>query len=285
MSRGSIALVESWAGEIMRPNVSSKVMVSALLVIFFFNAATAQSPAAQSAAPPAAGSPFPLAPPPRPQIYPTPLNDSNDGFVPIFNGTSLDGWDGDPRYWRVEDHEIVGEVTPATLLKQNNFLIWRGGAPANFELKAEFRISPQGNSGINYRSVEYPGTKWLMRGYQADIDGANKYTGQNYEERGRTFIAPRGTITYIATGEKPQVIASLGSADDLKAFIKPGDWNEYHLIVCGNVLIHILNGHVMCEVIDDDTVNRKMSGLIGVQVHVGPPMKIEYRSFLLKTLP
>src|ERR1017187_511782 len=95
---------------------------------------------------------FPLAPPPGPQIYPTPLVDSNEGFVSIFNGTSLDGWEGDPRYWRVEDHEIVGEVTPATLLKQNNFLIWRGGAPANFELKVEFRISAQGNSGINYRS-------------------------------------------------------------------------------------------------------------------------------------
>jgi hypothetical protein len=244
--------------------------------------------ASQPAATPQAAPAFPLAPPPGPQIYPTPLVDSNDGFVPIFNGTSLDGWDGDPRYWRVEDHMIVGEVTPATLLKQNNFLIWRGGAPANFELKAEFRISSGGNSGINYRSVEIPGTKWLMRGYQADIDGASKYTGQNYEERGRTFLAPRGTITYVATGEKPAIIASLGSADDLKAFIKPSgseEWNEYHLIVRGNLLIHILNGHVMSEVIDDDTVNRKFSGLIGVQVHVGPPMKIEYRSFLLKELP
>jgi hypothetical protein len=225
---------------------------------------------------PTVAQPFPLAPPPGPQIMPIPLNNSNDGFVSIFNGTSLDGWEGDSRYWRVEDHEIVGEVTPATLLKQNNFLIWRGGTPANFELKAEFRISAQGNSGINYRSEEIPGTKFLLRGYQADIDAANKYTGQNYEERGRTFLAPRGTITYAATGQKPAIIATLGSA---------GDWNEYHLIVRGNVLIHILNGHVMCEVIDEDMEHRKMSGLIGVQVHVGPPMKIEYRNFLLKTLP
>lgn len=228
---------------------------------------------------------FALAPPPGPQINPTPLTDSDAGFVPIFNGMSLEGWDGDPRYWRVENHILTGEVTPETLLKQNSFLIWRGGSPANFELKAEFRISAQGNSGINYRSVEMPGTKWLMRGYQADIDAANKYTGQNYEERGRTFLAPRGTITYVATGQVPAVIASLGSADELKSFIKAGDWNQYHLIIRGNVLIHILNGHVMSEVIDDDAVNRKFSGLIGVQVHVGPPMKIEYRSMLLKTLP
>jgi Domain of Unknown Function (DUF1080) len=277
MKETAAALVESVAGETMRIYIAARFAIAGLVLAGIMCAG------GQSPTPPA--GPFPLAPPPGPQIYPTPLSDANDGFVPIFNGKTLDGWDGDPRYWRVEDGAIVGEVTPATLLKQNNFLIWRGGSPANFELKAEFRISPQGNSGINYRSVEIPGTKWLMRGYQADIDGANKYTGQNYEERGRTFLAPRGTITYTATAQKPAVIASLGTADELKAFIKPGDWNEYHLIVRGNVLIHILNGHVMCEAIDDDEANRKFAGLIGVQVHVGPPMKIEYRSMLLKNLP
>jgi len=228
---------------------------------------------------------YPLAPAPETQTYPTPLSDSDAGFVPIFNGTSLDGWDGDSHYWRVEDHILIGEVTPQTLLRQNSFLIWRGGAPANFELKVEYRISPGGNSGINYRSAEVPGTKWLMSGYQADIDGPNRYTGQNYEERGRSFLAQRGTISYIATGQKPAIIASLGSADELTAFIKSGDWNQYHLIIRGNVLIHILNGHIMSEVIDDDTSNRKLSGLIGVQLHVGAPMKIEYRSILLKVLP
>ncbi|GAC1417853.1 MAG: DUF1080 domain-containing protein [Acidobacteriaceae bacterium] len=230
-------------------------------------------------------SPFPLAPPAGPQIYPVPMDDSSEGFVPIFNGTSLDEWETDPRYWRVENGMLVGEVTPATLLKQNNFAIWRGGKPANFEMKVAFRITAQGNSGINYRSEEISGTRFLLRGYQADIDGASRYTGQNYEERGRTFLAPRGAITYVATRQKPAVIASLGSADELKAFVKPGDWNEYHVIARGNVLIHILNGHVMCEVIDDDVEHRKMSGLIGVQVHVGPPMKVEYRSILLKELP
>lgn len=228
---------------------------------------------------------FPLAPPAGPQTYPTPMVDDESGFAPIFDGKSLNGWDADPAYWRVEGGEIVGEVTPQTLLKQNNFLIWRGGAPRDFELIVEYRISDGGNSGINYRSVEIPNTKWLLRGYQADIDGANKYTGQNYEERGRTFLAMRGQMTRVAPGKPPSVIGSLGSADDLKAFIKPGDWNQYHLIIRGNVLIHILNGQVMSEVIDDDVPNRKMEGLIGVQVHVGPPMKIEYRKFLLKTLP
>jgi hypothetical protein len=252
-------------------------LTCAVLSLALATAAAAQAPVVPS--------PFPLAPPAGAQIQPTPLDESNDGFVPIFDGKSLNGWEGDSRYWRVENGEIVGEVTPETLLKQNNFLIWRGGQPSNFELKFQFRISAQGNSGVNYRSEEIAGTKYLLRGYQADIDGANRYTGQNYEERGRTFLAPRGTITYAATGAKPAVIAQIGSADELKQFVKNGDWNEYHIIARGNVLIHVLNGHVMCEVIDEDTEHRKMSGLIGVQVHVGPAMKIEYRSMLLKQLP
>ena len=227
--------------------------------------------------------PYPFAPPAGPQSYPHPLTDTNEGFQPIFDGT-LKNWDGDPQYWRVDNGILVGEVTPSNLLKQNSFLIWRGGTPKDFELKVEFRISDHGNSGINYRSVEIPNTKWLLRGYQADIDGADKYTGQNYEERGRTFLAMRGQVTRV-DGTGPTVIASLGSGDELKAFIHANDWNQYHLIVHGNLLIHILNGHIMCEVIDDDTANRKFEGLIGVQVHVGPPMKIEYRSILLKPLP
>ncbi len=247
-------------------------IVLVALTLALTQAATRQTPV----------QPYPFAPPPGPQIYPHPLVDSNDGFQPIFDG-ALKNWDGDPQYWRVENGILVGEVTPNNLLKQNSFLIWRGGAPKDFELKAEFRISDHGNSGINYRSVEISGTRWLLRGYQADIDGADKYTGQNYEERGRTFLAMRGEITHVdASG--PTVVANLGTADELKAFIRPNDWNQYHLIIRGNLLIHILNGHIMSEVIDDDTVNRKFEGLIGVQVHVGPPMKIEYRSILLKPL-
>lgn len=224
------------------------------------------------------------APPPvPPQTYP--VADADDaGYEAIFDGKSLAGWEGDPKYWRVEGGVLVGEVTPETLLKTNSFLIWRGGAPKDFELRVEYRISALGNSGVNYRSVEVPGVPWGMRGYQADIDGRNRYTGQNYEERGRTFNAMRGQITHIRTGKKAEIIGSVGDIKDLESFIKVDDWNEYHLIVRGNTLIHILNGHVMSVVIDDDTENRRFDGQIGVQVHVGPPMKIEYRSFRLKKL-
>ena len=220
----------------------------------------------------------------------TPASAPDAGFVALFDGNTLTGWDGDPVYWRVENNAIVGEITPETIVKRNTFLIWRGGAPKDFELKVEYRISAQGNSGVNYRSWELTDAKWSLAGYQADIDGALKnkpplrHTGQNYEERGRTFLARRGEIVRVGPDGKPVVIGSLGESEALKAFIKEDDWNEYHLIASGSVLTHILNGHVMSIVIDEDPEHRKAQGLIGVQVHVGPPMKVEYRSFKLKRL-
>lgn len=221
---------------------------------------------------------------------PAAVADAEASFQPIFDGKTLAGWEGDPKYWRVENGCIVGEITPATILKQNTFLIWRGGAPKDFELKVEYRISSQGNSGINYRSTELPDQKLVMRGYQADIDGPEKnkpplrHTGQNYEERGRTFLALRGQVARIEEGKKPEIIGSLGTVEETKAFINNDGWNELHVIARGNVLMHILNGHLVSVVIDDDVKNRRSDGLLGVQVHVGPPMKIEYRNFLLKNL-
>ena len=215
--------------------------------------------------------------------WPVNMNDES-GFVPIFDGKTLAGWEGDPQYWRVEDGALVGEVTPTNLLKVNSFIVWRGGEPKNFELKVEYRISAKGNSGINYRSEMVTNGPWTMKGYQADIDGRNQYTGQNYEERGRTFLALRGQVTREVEGQLPEILGTLGSTNELLSVIKTNDWNEYHLIVSGNVLTHILNGRVMSVVLDEDKPNRKFSGLLGVQVHVGPPMKIEYRNFRIKNL-
>ncbi len=104
------------------------------------------------------------------------------GFVEIFDGKTLNNWEGDSTYWRVENGNLVGEVTPATLLKQNSFIIWRGGIVADFELKVQYRISKEGNSGLNYRSEEVEGRRFTLRGYQADLDGADLYSGSNYEE-------------------------------------------------------------------------------------------------------
>ena len=216
------------------------------------------------------------------QNFPLPLIGDENGFISIFDGKSLKGWEGDSVYWNVEDGKIVGRVTPETILKRNSFLIWRGGTTGDFELKLEYKVSAEGNSGINYRSLEVEGLPLALRGYQCDIDGVNYWTGQNYEERGRTFLALRGQITQISNGEKPVEIGTFGGKDQLKEYIKKGDWNECHLIIKGNTMIHIINKHLMSVVVDNDISNRKNDGLLGVQVHVGPPMTIEYRNIRIK---
>ena len=218
------------------------------------------------------------------------------GFEPIFDGT-MKQWDGDPAYWKAENGALIGESTPANPLKENTFVIWRGGEPADFELKLEFRMNST-NSGIQFRSQHLPpGTKagnevvagkWVLKGYQADIDFNNQYTGMIYEEKGRMFLTERGTprqAVYIAADGTKRVIGNLErSADELKALVKPGDWNHVHLIARGNTLINIVNGHVMTVIVDDDPKGRAMKGLIGFQIHVGPPMKIEFRNIYLKKL-
>ena len=233
-------------------------------------------------------------------FYTSCVAQSKKDFVQLFDGKSLKGWEGDANYWRVENGCLVGEITPDKLLKSNSFIIWQGGQPADFELIVECRITVDGNSGINYRSTKVTDTPHALKGYQADIDGKNRYTGQNYEERGRTTLAYRGQKTEINPLEKPganvrddvknnawtglKVTESLGNIDSLKSRIKNEDWNEIHLVVKGNRLQHFVNGVLMSDVTDNDTANRTMKGLLGVQVHVGPPMKVEYRNIRLKQL-
>jgi len=205
-------------------------------------------------------------------------------FVSISNGRDLKGWKGDSTYWRVENGLLIGEVTPSTLLKRNSFIIYQKNMPDNFELKVEYRVSAKGNSGINYRSVLIDGERFALKGYQADIDGEDNWSGQNYEERGREFLALRGQKVVIEPNGKIQLTDTLGTKADLQKFIHKEDWNEYHLIINGNRLQHFINGVLMSDVTDQDSVHQTFTGYLGVQVHVGPPMKIEYRDFRVKKL-
>lgn len=207
---------------------------------------------------------------------------SKGGFKKIFDGKTLKGWKGDTDYWRVENKCIIGEVTPEKILKTNTFLIYQEAQPGDFELKAEFKITTDGNSGINYRSEMFEGVPYALKGYQADIDGKNVYTGQNYEERGRGFLAKRGENAVLEEGKEPQIIASLGNSDSLKNIIKSNDWNNILIVAKGNKLRHYINGVLMSEVTDNDGTNQKAAGYLGVQVHVGPPMQVQYRNIYIK---
>ncbi|MDR2673711.1 MAG: DUF1080 domain-containing protein [Opitutaceae bacterium] len=234
---------------------------------------------------PAQTSPAPYVP--KQSDRPAPVKGDEPGFRSLFDGRTLDGWAGNPVYWRVEDGCIVGEITPETVVKSNTFIIWQGGRPADFELKLDYRISEKGNSGINYRSaiVPVPATpenKFAMRGCQCDLDGGNRHSGNNYEERGRRFLAMRGQLTRVTGDRPPVLVARTGEETELAGAVGPG-WNAVHLIIRGNTLVHMINGRVMSITIDDDARNRAERGLIGMQVHVGPPMKVEFRNIRLKT--
>ena len=229
-------------------------------------------------------------------------SDSTSKFHSIFNGKTLEGWHGDATYWSVKDGILIGEVTPETILKRNSFVIYEKEQPTNFELKLEYRISESGNSGINYRSEKIEKIPFALRGYQSDIDGKNKYTGQNYEEKKRTTLAYIGEKVIIESmpdsipltnlrknvkrncWQTINVVASLGNIKELKTSIKDNNWNTMHLIVKDNRMQHFVNGILMSDVTDLDTKNRSNKGFIGVQVHVGPPMKVEYKNIKLKHL-
>jgi hypothetical protein len=218
---------------------------------------------------------------PSPETLVPPLLET--GFQPIFDGKTLNGWDGDSSFWRAEGGAITGETSATHQPRQNTFCIWRGAQPGDFELKAQYRISG-GNSGFQYRSVERTDVaKWVMQGYQADIDAEQRYTGQLYEERDRGFLAPRGTFSYAALGKKPGSIGAVGDPDQLRGFIRNNEWNDLHVVARGDSLVHLLNGHVMCAFLDDDTAHRKRDGLIGIQLHVTDAgMKIEARNIRIK---
>lgn len=207
---------------------------------------------------------------------------SKESFKNIFDGKTLNGWKGDTATWRVEDNSIVGEVSENKPLKANTFLIYTGSEPSDFELKADFKITAAGNSGIQYRSEMVPDVPFGLKGYQADIDGNNVYTGQNYEERGRGFLAKRGENALLETGRQPQIVSSVGDADSLKSLIRAEDWNTIHIIANGNRLRHYINGVLMSDVTDNDSSLGKSKGIIGLQAHVGPPMRVAYRNIQLK---
>ncbi|MFH5885469.1 DUF1080 domain-containing protein [Halalkalibaculum sp. DA3122] len=213
-------------------------------------------------------------------------SDPDQGFRRILTEEKRENWEGNPEYWQFEDGILIGEVPEASPLRGNIFYRWEKEV-TNFELKVEYRISSKGNSGIYYRSTASKENENVLLGYQADIDGANTYSGivyENYEDRGHQILANRGQVIQVSEQDVPAEIGSVGQSEALATKINSDGWNSYHLIVRGDTIIQMLNGQVMCILIDRYT-NRVKKGMLGVQLHQGPPMKVEYRNFRFKKLP
>lgn len=208
--------------------------------------------------------------------------DTERGFTPIFNGKDLTGWEGEPGYWSVQDGAITGETTVQKPLKRPTYLFWRGGKPADFEFRATFRLSGQGgNSGINFRSQELP--TWDVKGYQADMDTAGKYTGMIYECNQRGIIMAPGQKLVIAEDGR-RTVTTLAPAAELQKLIKPNDWNQYTVIARGPEIILKVNGTVTAQVIDREKGKAAASGVITLQLHPGHPMKVQFKDIRIKIL-
>lgn len=294
----------------MSSRPGSRHLAPAILTLTCLGAVCVSSTLAQQPAPaPATASRF---------VQPEPINfDDHEGWTQIFDGKSLTGWDGPSEVWHVEDGSIVGVSSDEHPSGTTN-IIWRGGEVGNFRLKVEMKLEGKGaNGGIQYRSESIPPAlrkippdrlaqmtaeqkqrmekneallqkhaKWNLTGYQGDFDYNNRYTGQLYEQdSSRGIIAWRGQMVATEPNQKPRLLGTLGSSDELKSYIKPGEWNQVEIIADGNTLIHIVNGHVMAMLIDTDPKFYKAKGLLAFEIEGGGDVKISHRNVWLKKLP
>ena len=188
-----------------------------------------------------------------------------DGFTPLFNGKNLDGWDGDPALWSVQNGVIVGSSDnhPFTV---NTFLIYKDKTFSDFILRADIKLRNH-NSGIQFRSQRLPGPGWIMAGLQADASDVGDHSawGNLYEERGR---------------ERRLMKVQDEGWQKAKPVLHKGDWNSYEILAQGPHLRLTFNG-----VVTIDTEDAKaLTGYIGLQMHAGELMRVEFRNIRIKEL-
>lgn len=203
-----------------------------------------------------------------------------EGFVPLFNGKDLSGWDGDPKLWKVEGGLVTGICTGPDSPVNNTFLIWRGGQVKDFELKATVRVIGDNNSGIQYRSRPLPEAgPWGIMGYQLDIHPALEHTGMTYEEKGRGIFGLNGKNVLL----DPEGARWL-TAEHEPVKVDVTQWNEYTIIARGNHLIHQVNGQTTSELVDHDAKGRALEGLLAIQLHRGNANTVQIKDLRLKVL-
>lgn len=217
--------------------------------------------------------------------------DAAPGFTSLFNGKDLTGWTGNPELWSVKDGAITGITKADPKLTHNTFLVWTNGTTSDFELRLKYRIE-KGNSGIQYRSKVAEQGKFgpIVGGYQADFEAGKTYSGILYEERGRGILAQRGQKTTIkadpanARKHKVEVTGSVGKSEEIQAKIKDEDWNDYVVIARGNHLQHFINGVPTVDVTDEHEAGAANEGVLALQIHVGPPMVVQFKGIEFKAL-
>jgi hypothetical protein len=219
-----------------------------------------------------------------------------DGFVSLFNGKDLTGWDGLDGFWSVKDGAIAGAESKEHPAPQTDLNLAASVANpekfANFELRYAYRFTtPDGNSGLQFRSKltdkqDGPVTKHCG-GYQADCDATQGYDGTIYDESGvaggRKTMSNRGQSTHWTADNKRENTPLSESSDDLKKLIKVGEWNDVVLVANGNHVTYTVNGHLMTELVDDSP-HALANGVIGLQLHHGFVMEVQFKDLRIKFL-
>lgn len=209
-----------------------------------------------------------------------------EGFELIFNGKDLADWEGDEKLWSVENGEIVGRTGAEgpTKLTYNSFLIWKGKPVENFVLRFDIKLTPKGNSGVQYRSwrVDDPEKPFRVQGYQADFDGSHVHSGILYGEGYRGILCHRGMESVVKDDHKAHPVRTFAQSDDLKKEIKVDQWNSYEVTAREFTFTNRINGHVMSICTDEDKEVRRSSGIIAIQAHIGPPMEVRVKNIRLK---
>lgn len=207
-----------------------------------------------------------------------PVSAEETDFQVLFNGKDLTGWKG-LDFWSVDNGAIVGETTSEHPTKGNTFLVWQGGEVGDFEFRCKVRFQGN-NSGVQYRSEVVDPANFVLKGYQADLHPNPDYFGMLYGEKtGRGIIATSGQKVVIGEDGKKNVEGKVGGNQSLSE----SEWNELRIVAVGNRLIHQVNGLTTVDV-TDGSKDAMAKGVLGLQLHAGPPMKVEFRNVLLKNL-
>lgn len=209
---------------------------------------------------------------------PSPAVDDDD-FTPMFNGNDLDGWESKPGGWWVEDGAITSESTEAKPCLKHHYLYWRGGEPGDFVLRFAYKLVG-GNSGVQFRSEPRP--EYDTWGYQADMEDGDQWTGCLFQHD-RGGVVMRGYKAAIAE-DGTRTETQFADPADLLKVVKKHDWNDYEVEARGSVITLRINGQLMCEVDDRDGTYARAKGLIALQMHPGPPMKVQFKDLRIKLL-
>jgi hypothetical protein len=182
-----------------------------------------------------------------------------DGWITLFNGKDLTGWDGDPAIWKVVDGYISGKIDK---VGYNTFLVFNH-VFSDFILEAKYILPGGGNSGIQYRSTVKDWKKWIVHGYQADI--GKGYHGACYEEGGKRGLIIKGKEEATAT-------------------VKADDWNSFQIVAEGSKLKHTLNGVEVGTFDDQDEKAKRAEGIIALQYHAPGNFEIKFKDIRIKLL-